>query len=93
MVSHMHSSRIAQARPGFAGITSSQSSTEPISEKNLPTMLDLKAMFLQIGTPFPIASLALKVLLLLQLEDLRERRLLDMRRHVVFAVEVLISQY
>lgn len=61
------------------------------SEQNLPAMLNLEPVLLQIRAAFAIPPLALQILLLLQLENLGERRFLDVRGQVVFAVEVLAS--
>lgn len=52
-------------------------------------MLHLKAMLLQIDLSSTIHPLPLCVLLFLQLKDLREGSLLDMRRGIVFSIEVL----
>lgn len=54
-------------------------------------MLNLEPVLLQIRAAFAIPPLALQILLLLQLENLGERRFLDVRGQVVFAVEVLAS--
>lgn len=61
------------------------------SEQNLPAMLNLEPVLLQIRAAFAIPPLAFQILLLLQLENLGERRFLDMRGQVFFAVEVLAS--
>lgn len=52
-------------------------------------MFHLKAMLLQIDLSSTIRPLPLCVLLFLQFKDLREGSLLDMRRGIVFSIEVL----
>lgn len=61
------------------------------SEQNLPTMLPLKAQFLQIPMPRHVAALPLVVFFLLQLEDFGEGGLLDGCGDFVFAIEVLVQ--